>query len=101
MTSPARSRNGRREKKKPKLPPSDDDLWLDELHTRCGKAAARGLKGTVNIERPIKSLTLAELKNLASAIEGEWVKSVAERLQSEKPPFTDEEKEAYALLLGV
>ena len=95
------SKSGRWKKKRPRVPPSDDDLWLDELHTRCGKAAARWLKVVVNIERPIKSLTLAELKNLASAIEGEWVKSVAERLQSEKPPFTDEEKEAYALLLGV
>lgn len=89
------------EKKKPKLPPSDDDMWLDELHTRCAKAAAHWLKHTVNIERPIKSLTLAEFKNLAAVVEGAWIQAVAERLAREPKTFTDEEKDAYALLLGV
>lgn len=91
----------RHEKKRPQKPPSSDDLWLDELHTGCAKAIARWLKSSIDLERPIKTLTLAELKRMAGAFEAEWIKMTGERLIKEKPPLTDEEKQAYAeLLLG-
>lgn len=91
--------NGRYEKKPPKLPPSEDDVWLAELHTACARAAARWLKAAVNIDRPIKSLTLVELKGLAGAVEGEWLKKVAARLAGPVPAMTEEEKASYARLL--
>lgn len=91
----------RRRDKKPKIPPSEDDLWLAELHGRMAKAAAKWLKATVNIDRPIKSLTLAELKSMCGAVEAEWLKSVAERISNDPTLWDETEKDTYALLLGV
>jgi hypothetical protein len=57
------------------------------------------LKASINIERPVKSLTLAELKSLVGAIEAEWIRAVWERMGKAPPAFNEAEMNAYAALL--
>ena len=95
-----RPKQVRRRKAPPlKLPPSEDDIWLARLHTECARAAAQWLKGSVNLERQIKTLTLPELKGLAAAVESKWICLVAARLVAPTVPFTTEEASAYAALI--
>jgi hypothetical protein len=83
------------------ITPSEDDLWLQLLHEEVGKAMAQHLKRAVNLERQIKSLSLADLRGLAAAAEAAWIQLVVKRLASERAPVSDKERQAYtALLMG-
>ena len=84
-----------------KLPPSEDDVWLDMLHTEVGKAIAQWLQAGVNLDRQIKSLSLAELKGCAAAAESKWLQLVVARLASANMPLSEKEADAYrAQLFG-
>lgn len=53
-------------KREPKHPPrkwTADDEWCERTREMCARAMATWLKETVNTQRPIRSLTLAEMKN--------------------------------------
>jgi hypothetical protein len=81
---------------KPKLP-SSDDVFVQMLREECARAAVEWLKG-INIKRPICSLTMPEMCNLVEAITARWIVLVSQRAPD--APLTEEEKNAYAWLLG-
>lgn len=63
----------RRKKLEPDKPPTPDDVWRQKRMESCARAGAVWLKGSVNLQRPIKSLTLLELTNLAQNITDRWI----------------------------
>jgi hypothetical protein len=78
-------------------PPTADDLWLDELREGCARAMATYLKEGTNTQRPIRSLTLAEMKNLAEACTAKWIVMVSKKIAEDRAAVKPE----YAnLLLG-
>jgi hypothetical protein len=81
---------------------SSDDLWLDELRTRCAKAGARYLKAAINIQRPVCSLTMPELQGLAEAVTAEWIVAVTEKLNDADDPASSMPSREYyrGLLFG-
>lgn len=48
-----------------RIPPTLDDLWDQMARTAAAKAVASWLKGSVNIQRPIQSLSLTEMQSIA------------------------------------
>ena len=65
---------------------NDDDAWLDHLRSECAKALAIHLQSTVNLKRPIESLTRAEMLGLAEAVTSQWIVLVSRRLGDVRTP---------------
>ena len=59
---------------------TDADEWADAAYEACAKAAAQWLKESVNVQRPICTLKLPEMKALAQAIIHKW-----QVIESERP----------------
>lgn len=97
VSSAAPPHRFRRKKTEQPRPPSPDDLWLNELKTRCARAAIEWLKESVNIQRPINTLKRAELEALAGCITNEWIVAVSEKIATER----DKVPEEYVRLLGI
>lgn len=64
-------------------PPNPDDDWLEQLREGCARAMATHLKEACNTQREIRSLTLAEMKNLAEACTAHWIGAVSRKLAEE------------------
>lgn len=60
---------------------SREDVWLDYLRNECAKAIADYLKQSVNLQRPIASLSRAEMHGMAEAATSRWIVGVSERIQ--------------------
>lgn len=63
--------------------PNPDDAWVDALRESCARATAVCLKQAVNVDRPIRSLTLVEMMGLAEACTAHWIVEVSKRLAEE------------------
>lgn len=87
-----------RRRKPPTTTPSKDAAWLAHLDAECGRAIARHMKGAVNLERPIKSLTLEEFKGMAAAASAQWIVTVSNQIAAESK-LTPEEIENYKAIL--
>ena len=89
------------DKEKPALrerPPNPDDQWCDALRTSCARAMGQHLKGSINLMRPISSLTKPELEALAEACTAHWIVEVSKKVAQEK--LTPTLREFKQLLLG-
>lgn len=60
---------------------SGEDVWLYSLRDQCARAIAEYLKQSVNLQRPIASLSKAEMHGMAEAATARWIKIVSERIQ--------------------
>lgn len=60
---------------------SAEDVWLYALRDQCARAIAEYLKESVNLQRPIASLSKAEMHGMAQAATSRWIKAVSERIQ--------------------
>lgn len=69
-----------RKEKPPKYVPTPDDEWRAKRMESCAKAGAQWLKGSVNLMRPISSLTLPELTALAQNITDRWIVVTSHRI---------------------
>jgi hypothetical protein len=72
--------------------------WEDERRELCAKAVAQHLKQAVNLQRPIASLSRAELIGVAFAATSEFIRVTSARLAAPSPE-TDLTADAH--LLGV
>ena len=71
------------------------DDWADATRAKCAAAIVAWMKGSLNPQRPIRSLTRHELECIAEAATGTWVVEASRR-----PKGESEEGDAnYALLL--
>lgn len=69
-------------RKKPELLKREvtaDDEWCATAYESAARAIARHLKGSVNTQRPINSLKLPELVNVAQAAIHDWIVKGSER----------------------
>lgn len=73
------------------------DQWLAETRTACAKAAVAWLKGSLNTQRAIRSLSLAEMESLCEAVTSAWIVRASHRLA--EPEITDDEREYLRFLL--
>ena len=64
--------------------PNPDDAWLEQLREGCARAMATHLREAVNTMRPIKTLTLVEMKNLAEACTAHWIVAVSKKVTEEE-----------------
>ena len=77
-----------------KREPTVADKWCDMAYESAARAIAKWLKGSVNTQRPINSLKLPELVNLAQAAIHDWIVLESKRAEwtrsqdqnSAKPP---------------
>ena len=63
-----------------------DDVWADEVRTKCAKAMVVWLKESLNVKRPIDSLKRAELEAMAEAVTSTWIGEAGQRMQQIPPP---------------
>ena len=87
----------RRKKKLKPRPPNVDDLWAERVREECAKAMARWMRETINVKRPIESLKLEEMKNLAEACNSAWIVAQSKRIAEQ--PESDEALVYGALLV--
>lgn len=69
-------------RKKPELlkrEPTADDEWCAMAYESAARAIARWLKGSINTQRPINSLKLPELVNIAQSAIHDWIVKGSER----------------------
>lgn len=57
-----------------------EDVWLEQLRQQCAQAIADYLKQSVNLQRPIASLSRAEMHGMAEAATSRWIVAVSERI---------------------
>lgn len=74
-----------------------DDEFLDYLRSECAKAIADWLK-TINVQRPIVSLTRHEMQGMAEAASGRWIQLVSERIAEVGRAQADK---SHLTLLGI
>lgn len=64
-------------------PPNPDDAFVDALRESCARAMGRHLKAALNIQRPINTITKAEMCALAEACTAHWIVEVSKRIAVE------------------
>lgn len=73
--------------KKPKLAtrtPTIDDRWRDMAHEAAAREMAKWLKAGLNVQKPINTLTLAQMKILANIAIDRWIVLGSTREQWQK-----------------
>ena len=90
---------GRRrdDKRPPPKPPTADAIWQEHVKQECAKAAVQWLKGTINTQRTINSLSKRELEALTECITSAWIVVQSRRVAD--PAISDEEREYLRFLL--
>jgi hypothetical protein len=58
---------------------TDADVWAAEANEKVAAQMAAWLKGSVNLARPIASLTRDEMTRLASVAVGTWIALASQR----------------------
>lgn len=76
--------------------PTADDLFADHLRRECAAALIAWLKGSVNVDRSIRSLKRADFENMAEAVTARWIVEVSKR--KTQGPDSEEVNKLYALL---
>jgi hypothetical protein len=66
-----------------------DNIWFDDCDKAVAKAMAQWLQQTVNIKRPIQSLTNKELVPLARHTVDTWIAMQSRRAAEQKPYAKD------------
>jgi hypothetical protein len=74
------------------------DLWEQQVMTKCAKAMAVWLKGSVRLTRPINSLTKDELEKMAIQAVHTWIVEASHRIS--QPIAPDEHKKLKTLLFS-
>lgn len=74
------------------------DLWADHVRAECAKAVGEWLEGSVRLDRPIRTLTIAELQNIAEAATSRWIVLASQRIAN--GPDDSESRKLSTLLLG-
>lgn len=69
--------------------PSIDDIWCDETRRECAQAIARWLKGSVNTQRQICQLSMAELECMAEAATSAWIVAASQRAKATGKEFEE------------
>jgi hypothetical protein len=67
-----------------KREPSIDDKWRDMAHEAAAREMAQWLKAGINVQKPINTLTLAQMKTLACIAVDRWVILGSQREQWQK-----------------
>jgi hypothetical protein len=62
------------------------DVWADQTRTACAKAIVTWLKGSLNVDRPIRSLKLAEVECMAEAATSTFLVEASKRMYAVPPP---------------
>ena len=75
-----------------------DDVWADHVRAECARAVGEWLEGSVRLDRPIRSLTRAELQNIAEAATSRWIVLTSQRIAQN--PGDSESQKLSILLLG-
>ena len=88
--------NRRRKQPPAKRPPSADDEWAKYRNTMLAKQMANWLKQTINVQRPIQSLTMDELTRFAADMAGSHIVLLSRRIVDQ--PETETAIEAKGLL---
>lgn len=83
-------------KAKADKPPTPDDEWRTKRMESCAKAAIGYLKDSVNLQRPIGTLKMVELMNLAQAITDRWIVVTSHRMVT--APSSHEAAEGQSVL---
>jgi hypothetical protein len=68
---------------------TSDNIWFDDCDKAVAKAMAQWLQQTVNIKRPIQSLTSKELVPLARHTVDTWIAMQSRRAAEQKPYAKD------------
>jgi hypothetical protein len=79
-------------KTKPELrkrAPSADDKWRDMAHEAAAREMAKWLKAGLNVQKPIQTLTLAQMKILANIAIDQWIVLGSTREQWQKENATE------------
>jgi hypothetical protein len=66
-----------------------DNIWFDDCDKAVAKAMAAWLQQSINIARPIKSLTGSELTRLARHTVDTWIAMQSRRAAEQKPYAKD------------
>lgn len=74
------------------------DVWSDHVRAECAKAVGEWLEGSVRLDRPIRSLTVAELQNIAETATSRWIVLASQRIAND--PNDSESQKLSKLLLG-
>ena len=77
---------------------SASDIWADHVRSECAKAVGAWLEGSVRLDRPIRSLTVQELENIAEAATSQWIVLASQRIA--EAPADCESQKLSSLLLG-
>jgi hypothetical protein len=77
-----------------------DNEWLDHLRAECAKAIAEHLQKAVNIDRPIRSLSRAEMLGIAEAATARWIVLTSQRMSEPREELTEAMKEQIAMLMA-
>jgi hypothetical protein len=86
----------RREKKELPKPPTLADKWADMARRECAKGLVGWMKKSMDLRRPMNTLTKPEAENMAHAVISTWIV-----LASKRPAWDDsEEAQSTAALLG-
>lgn len=64
---------------------SPDDKWCDMVREECAKAIVAWMRGTINVKRPINTLTLAEMKCMAEAVIARYIVLESQRATDQEP----------------
>lgn len=75
----------------------DDDQWLAYLDAECAKALAAHLQAACNLNRPIASLTRAEMMAAAQAVTAHWIGLVSRRIGD---AHTEKQQEYVEILMA-
>jgi len=78
------------------VPVTLDDIWLEYLREECALAVIAWLKGSINLDRPVRSLRLSEFRGMAEAATSRWIVLVSQRMKEK--PVPEEAKSQIALL---
>ena len=74
------------------------DRWADHVRAECAKAVGEWLEASVRLERPIRSLTSAELQNIAEAATSRWIVLASRRI-AEGPDASESQRLSTLLLV--
>lgn len=87
----------KREKTKPAPRPVDPaDVWQEAVAGKAAKAMAAWMKGSVHLSRPLRTLTMPEMKTLAITAIHTWIVEASNRAGQKIDP--DERNKLYKLL---
>ena len=74
-----------------------DDVWCNAAREECAREAAKWLKLSLNVKRPIDTLRLAELNGMVEHVVAHWIVLASAREPAAE--LTDKEKDVVAAMI--